>query len=70
MGIKSKFPIEIKKASNKINDVIPHLPKGSTLLGDPEYDVEENYREAHKFGLELMLNRKKWKHANLIEGKL
>jgi len=34
----------VKEHSNKISDIIPLLPEGSTVTADPEFDVEENYR--------------------------
>lgn len=49
----------IKNPTNKIKDIIPYLPLGSILLGDPEFDVEENYRDAYKSGLELHIKQKK-----------
>lgn len=51
----------IKKASNKIRDIIPHLPHGSLLIGDAEFDVEENYRDAYKFGIEFQVKLKNQK---------
>lgn len=51
----------VKKASNKIKEFLPHIPKGSLLLADAEFDVEENYKDAHKFGIELQVKLKNHK---------
>jgi len=49
----------IKAHSNKIADFIPLLPPGSTVIADPEFDVEENYRDAREAQLDLQVKQKK-----------
>lgn len=49
----------IKEHSNKIADFIPLLPLYSILLADPEFDVEENYRDAKEGHIDLQVKQKK-----------
>ena len=49
----------VNEHSNKIADAISVLPAGSMILADPEYDVEENYRDAEDAYIELQVKRKK-----------
>jgi len=51
----------VKKPSNKIMKFLPYIPKSSLLLADAEFDVEENYENAHKFGIELQVKLKNHK---------
>src|SRR5574341_307028 len=49
----------VKEHTNKIADIIPLLPEGSTVLGDSEFDVEENYRNAEAAHIDLQVKQKK-----------
>ena len=49
----------VNEHSNKIADAISVLPAGSMILADPEYDVEENYRDAEDAYIELQVKQKK-----------
>ncbi len=49
----------IKEHSNKIADFITLLPLHSILLADPEFDVEENYRDAEEGHIDLQVKQKK-----------
>src|SRR5574340_292010 len=49
----------VKEHSNKIADIIHFLPEGSIVLGDPEFDVEDNYRNAQTAYIDLQVKQKK-----------
>ncbi len=49
----------VKEHSNKIADIIPFLPEGSIVIGDPEFDVEDNYRNAEAAYIDLQVKQKK-----------
>lgn len=42
-----------KKHTNKIKKFISSITFHSTLIADPEFDVEENYRIADKYRINL-----------------
>lgn len=48
----------IAEHTNKIAPFVPLLNPGSRLLADPEYDVEENYREARERGIDLQVKQR------------
>lgn len=45
--------------SNKITDIIPFLPEGSTVLADAEFDVAENYLNAKAVHMDLQVKQRK-----------
>jgi hypothetical protein len=49
----------IEAHSNRISDFIPLLPPGSMVIADPEFDVEENYRDAKEAHIDLQVKQKK-----------
>ena len=49
----------VKEHTNKIMPYITMIPPNSTFLADPEFDVEENYRTADLYRINLHIKQKK-----------
>ena len=49
----------VSNHTNKIKTFIPSIPLDATVIADPEFDVEENYRVAYSYGINLQVKQKK-----------